>query len=118
MIRIKRASEPPEANDGARLLVDRLWPRGVRKKDAGLTAWAKDAGPSDALRTWFGHDPERWDEFRTRYREELDVHPAAWRPILELAKAGPVTLVYAAKDSRRNNAAVLKEYLEERLPAA
>jgi uncharacterized protein YeaO (DUF488 family) len=114
MIRIKRAYDAAQPQDGARYLVDRLWPRGRRKEDLDLVAWPKEVAPSDNLRKWFGHDPQKWGEFRRLYFSELDQNPAAWRSILERAREGRVTLVYAAKDEEHNNAVALKEYLETR----
>jgi uncharacterized protein YeaO (DUF488 family) len=96
---------------GRRFLVDRVWPRGVRKEDLGLEAWLKDLAPSTELRRWFGHDPGRWEEFRRRYTAELAAHPDAWRPLLEAARGGDVVLLFAAKDADRNNAVVLRDHL-------
>ncbi|HEU5068859.1 MAG TPA: DUF488 domain-containing protein [Verrucomicrobiae bacterium] len=115
MIRTKRAYEPPAKADGRRFLVDRLWPRGVKKEALRLTAWIKDAAPSKELRQWFNHDPAKWKEFQRRYRIELDGQPAAWRPLLDAAKSGDVTLLFGAHDLEHNNAAVLKIYLEGKL---
>jgi uncharacterized protein YeaO (DUF488 family) len=112
-IQIKRAYAAPAAGDGRRVLVDRLWPRGVSKADARLDDWMKDVAPSDALRRWFGHKPERWDEFRRRYRKELDGNPAV-ETLRQLAAEGPLTLVYGAKDEIHNDAVVLAERLAER----
>jgi uncharacterized protein YeaO (DUF488 family) len=99
----------------AGFLVDRLWPRGVRKADLPGVVWLKDVGPSSALRQWFGHDPARWDEFRRRYAAELDDAPDAWRPLAEAAAAGDVTLLYGARDPEHNNAVALREYQVRRL---
>ena len=96
---------------GRRFLVDRLWPRGVAKSDLHLDGWLKDAGPSDELRRWFGHDPQRWDEFRVRYTAELDARPEAWQPLLEAAREGDITLLYGAKDTEHNQAVVLRDHL-------
>nr|MBI3613249.1 DUF488 domain-containing protein [Nitrospirota bacterium] len=115
MIRIKRIYGPPSMNDGARFLVDRLWPRGVSKDAVREDRWLKEVAPSDALRRWFAHDPTKWDAFRLRYAEELDAKPETWAPLLRAAKEGPLTLLFAAKDEQANNAAALKEYLETRL---
>lgn len=101
--------------DGTVFLVDGLWPRGVKKDRLGLTDWLRDVAPSRELRTWFGHDPARWEEFRRRYRTELDAKPDALRPIFDAVRAGPVTLVYGARDTEHNNAIVLREYVDERL---
>lgn len=116
-IRIKRIYEPPQASDGARVLVDRLWPRGVRKAEAALELWLKDVAPSPALRRWFGHDPARWEEFERRYRAELAARADAIEPLRELARAGPLTLLYGARDDLHNHAVVLLEYLKEHLKA-
>jgi uncharacterized protein YeaO (DUF488 family) len=113
MIRLKRVYDPPEPADGARYLVERLWPRGMKKERAALTAWLKEVSPSPELRKWYSHDPEKWPEFQKRYREELK--DEAHRPVLEelrqAAHKGPVTLVYAAHDEERNSATVLKQVL-------
>lgn len=112
--RLKRAYEAPEASDGARFLVERLWPRGVPKERLQLTAWLKDVAPSPDLRRWYGHQIARWDEFQRRYCAELAANEAAWAPLLAAARQGPVTLVYAARDTQHNSACVLKQFLEER----
>ncbi|MCI0408368.1 MAG: DUF488 family protein [Acidobacteria bacterium] len=117
-IRVKRVYEPAQRGDGRRFLVDRLWPRGIKRERLTLDAWVKEVAPSDSLRRWFAHDPHRWDEFRRRYAAELDRRPEAWGPILEAARRGTVTLVYSARDSRRNNAVALKGYLEKKLKKA
>ncbi|HXF08964.1 MAG TPA: DUF488 domain-containing protein [Candidatus Acidoferrales bacterium] len=116
-IRIKRVYEPPRSGDGARVLVDRLWPRGLRKEAAALTVWHKDVAPSPTLRRWFGHDPARWQAFRARYRAELDANAEALAPLRELARAGPLTLLYGARDDVHNHTVVLAEYLREHLEA-
>ncbi len=116
-ILIKRAYEPPTNGDGYRVLIDRLWPRGVRKDAARIDVWAKDLAPSTELRAWFGHDPVRWDEFRRRYARELRV-PAAAALLDDLtrrARRGTVTLVYAAKDAEHSNAAALQDTIARRL---
>jgi uncharacterized protein YeaO (DUF488 family) len=115
MITIKRVYESFDARDGTRLLVERLWPRGMRKESLRLDGWLKDVAPSDDLRRWFGHDPAKWDEFRRRYAAELDHQPAAWQPILEAVQRGDVTLLYSAHDTEHNNAVALKAYLEQQL---
>lgn len=107
---IKRVYEPPMPKDGRRILVDRLWPRGLKKSDAALDHWFKEVGPSTALRQWFGHRPERWPEFRRRYRAELAKNPAL-EELRALVKRRRVTLLYGAKDSAHNQAVVLAEYL-------
>jgi uncharacterized protein YeaO (DUF488 family) len=115
MIRCRRAYEPPAPEDGCRVLVDRIWPRGQSRQDLGLDEWRKEAAPSNGLRRWFGHDPARWDEFRRRYFAELDAKPASWRPILDSARTGTVTLVYGARDETHNQAVALQEYLQRQL---
>ena len=117
-LEVKRIYEPPSPDDGARILVDRLWPRGVSKEAAGLTLWLKEIAPSAELRQWFGHDPARWDEFRQRYRAELDANPAAVERLRGFLKAGGVTLLYAARDTRHNHAPVLAEYLRDHMGKA
>lgn len=112
MIAIKRAYEAASKADGARFLVDRLWPRGVKKEDLAIKAWVKDAAPSNELRQWYHHDVDQWDEFRRRYFAELKENPEAWEPLLEAAREGTVTLVYSAKNEDHNNAVALKEFLE------
>ncbi|MBV9873153.1 MAG: DUF488 domain-containing protein [Verrucomicrobia bacterium] len=115
MIRIKRAYDPPAEQDGTRFLVDRLWPRGIKKEALRLAAWCKEVAPSNELRRWFSHDPDKWKEFQRRYRAELNAHGTAWQPLLDAAKQGDVTLIYSAHDTEHNDARVLKTYLEERL---
>ncbi len=110
-VKLKRAYEKPAASDGTRVLIDRLWPRGVRKDDAALDLWLKELGPSTELRQWFGHDPARWDEFRARYRAELAGKPALMAQLLGLAREGVLTLVYAARDEQHNDAVVLRELI-------
>ncbi|HYW04148.1 MAG TPA: DUF488 family protein [Gammaproteobacteria bacterium] len=117
-IRIKRVYEPPDPGDGCRVLVDRLWPRGLRKADAAIDAWLRDLAPSRELRKWFGHAPERWPEFRERYLAELRRGPGIPDWLLERARAGPVTLLFAAREAERNNASVLREHLAGRLREA
>ncbi|HTV09945.1 MAG TPA: DUF488 domain-containing protein [Candidatus Aquilonibacter sp.] len=116
MIAIKRAYDPPQRGDGARILVDRLWPRGVSKEALAAEMWLKEVAPSDKLRKWFAHDVDRWHEFQQRYLAELKENPEAWQPIVERARHGNVTLLYAAKDSGHNNAVVLQHFLERHLP--
>ena len=112
MIKVKRVYRPVASSDGARFLVDRIWPRGVQKSALQLQAWLKDVAPSTSLRRWFGHDPKRWEEFRKRYFRELLANPAALEPIVTAAKRGHVTLLYSAHDSEHNNAVALKDYIE------
>ncbi len=110
-VRLKRAYEPPSAGDGVRVLVDRLWPRGLRKADAAIDRWPKELAPSSELRRWFGHDPSRWDEFRRRYRSELSAHADLLNELRAMARTGPLTLVYAARDEQHNDAVVLRDVL-------
>ncbi len=109
---LKRVYEPAVKEDGARFLVERLWPRGVSKDSAKLNCWLKEVAPSAALRKWYGHDPKRWGEFRLRYLEELSRAPENQAPIREAARKGNVTLVFAAKNPEISSAGVLKEFLE------
>lgn len=110
-IRVRRVYDPLMPDDGARVLVDRLWPRGVSKEHAHLTLWLKEVAPSTALRNWFDHDPAKWDEFRTRYLAELDTNSSVVSQIAALAEQGPVTLLYGARDTQHNEAVVLAAYL-------
>lgn len=115
----KRIYEPSEPGDGCRVLVDGIWPRGVRKADAAIDHWLKDVAPSKALRQWFGHDPKRFAEFRRRYRAELDNNRDAVNELIELARDNnTVTLIYAARDNEHNNAVVLAEYLQQQLESS
>jgi uncharacterized protein YeaO (DUF488 family) len=117
MVTIKRAYEAPSRNDGTRILVDRLWPRGLKKEDAYIEKWMRALGPSDELRRFFDHDPERWREFHKRYLKELKQAEA--RPLLQelldIARKGKLTLVYSARDEKHNQAVVLKELLDSQL---
>ncbi|HJU17567.1 MAG TPA: DUF488 domain-containing protein [Stellaceae bacterium] len=113
-IRLKRAYEPPAASDGTRVLVDRLWPRGVPKAEAAIDHWFRDLAPSTELRRWFHHDPALWDEFQRRYRSELVHHSEPLDELLRLAHAGPLTLVYGARDEQHNDAVVLRQVLLDR----
>jgi uncharacterized protein YeaO (DUF488 family) len=117
-IRIKRAYDPPSQDDGTRILVDRLWPRGLRKDDARIDLWLREIAPSDDLRKWFNHDPEKWGLFRKRFFTELDKQPDAIDEIKKTARKGPMTLVYGAREERFNNAVALKEYLVTRMTAS
>jgi len=103
------------AGEGTRVLVDRLWPRGMKKEDAPFQLWIKDVAPSNTLRQWFGHAPERWPEFRKQYETELSANLSALQPLLDIARQGPLTLLYAAHDETHNNAVVLAEYLQHLL---
>ena len=115
MLKLKRAYERASREDGRRILVERLWPRGIRKASLQLDAWLKEVAPTAALRQWFSHDPKKWDEFQRRYRAELEQHPEVCDPILKAARRGTVTLVYSSHDSEHNNAVALRDYLERRL---
>ncbi|HEU4647954.1 MAG TPA: DUF488 domain-containing protein [Gemmatimonadales bacterium] len=115
MIQVKRVYDEPARSDGLRVLVDRLWPRGVRKTALRYDLWQKEAAPSPELRRWFAHDPEKWAEFRRRYRRELEAHPDVLKPLLDAAAHGNLTLLYAARDRDHNEALVIKEYLERAL---
>ena len=115
MLKTKRAYESAEAGDGTRFLVDRLWPRGIRKEKLEMKAWLKEVAPSAALRKWFAHDPAKWEEFQKRYRAELESRPDAWQPLLEAAEEGDVTLLYCARDTEHNSAILLKSFLEEQM---
>jgi uncharacterized protein YeaO (DUF488 family) len=114
-VQTKRVYEDPDPADGARVLVDRLWPRGVSKADADLDVWLRDVAPSTELREWYDHDVERWPEFRERYRGELRERDDAVEELLAYADDGTLTLLYAATDREHNNAVVLREFLAERL---
>ncbi len=113
MIRVKRAYDLPASGDGARILVDRLWPRGIKKEELKIDAWLKEVAPSDELRKWFGHDPEKWEQFRQCYTAELKDKNEILEPIRKAAQGGTVTLVYSAKDTEHNQAVALKDYLEK-----
>ena len=110
-VRVKRAYEPPEPADGYRVLIDRIWPRGVSKEDARLDEWARDLAPSSELRRWFSHDPAKFDQFRRRYRDELADHEDKLRQLRRRARRGTITLVYSARDTEHNDAVVLAELL-------
>ena len=112
-IALKRAYEAPSRRDGYRILVERLWPRGLSKDKAKIDHWLKGISPSPDLRKWYGHDPKKWPEFQKRYRKELDQNADALEELRALCAQGPVTFVYAAKDEARNSARVLKAYLEQ-----
>ena len=112
-VRLKRVYEPPETEDGYRILVERLWPRGISKEHAKVDLWVKDAGASSGLRTWFGHDPAKWEEFREKYFEEIRSRPAVIRQLREAIHSHEkVTFLFAANDTEHNNALALKEFLE------
>jgi uncharacterized protein YeaO (DUF488 family) len=118
MLRLKRAYEKPSASDGERVLVERLWPRGVTKARAALDLWLKDVAPSPELRKWFGHDPARWKQFERRYWQELRARGESVDLLSRKARRGTVTLVYAARDQRHNGAVALKEFLEHQKDSA
>lgn len=113
-IRLKRAYQAPHDDDGCRILVDRIWPRGIRKADLAVDHWLKELAPSAGLRKWFGHREDRWPEFQRKYCEELDGRPEEIARLRQLLDSGPVTLVYAAKDEQHNNAVALRDYLDDR----
>lgn len=115
MIQLKRAYDAPDDSDGVRFLVERLWPRGVKKSSLSIAAWLKEAAPSTGLRVWFNHDPARWREFQLRYFAELESRPDAWRELIEAAREGTVTLIYSSHDTEHNNALALKEFLTVKL---
>jgi uncharacterized protein YeaO (DUF488 family) len=110
-VKLKRAYDPPSRDDGTRILVDRLWPRGVSKEHAAIDQWMKEIAPSTALRKWFGHDPARWNEFRRRYAKEVSDRPELLEQLRALARQGPVTLVYAARDTEHNDAVELRDLI-------
>jgi uncharacterized protein YeaO (DUF488 family) len=118
MILLKRAYDGAGPEDGKRFLVERLWPRGIKKSDLPLEGWLKDVAPSTELRKWFSHDPAKWSDFRRRYRAELQHNPKGWNPLLDAARKGTITLVFSSHDVEHNNAVVLKEFLESRLGEA
>ncbi|MEW6002681.1 MAG: DUF488 domain-containing protein [Nitrospirota bacterium] len=112
MVKIKRVYDPVSSDDGRRILVDRLWPRGIKKDEAKIDEWLKDIAPSDGLRKWFSHDPSKWQEFKNRYKKELKEKLDLLGKLKNEAKKGTVTLLFAAKDAEHNNAVVLKEMVE------
>lgn len=114
MIQIKRVYKPSARDDGARFLVERLWPRGMKKEALKMDGWMKEIAPTDALRRWFDHDPAKWVEFQKRYRAELAKHVTVCQPLLAAAKHRNVTLLYSAHDTEHNNAVVLRDYLDKR----
>lgn len=115
MIQVKRVYDPAEKTDGTRFLVDRLWPRGMKKESLKMADWPKEIAPSNALRRWFNHDPTKWKEFQRRYRAELAGEREMWQPLLNAAREGDVTLLFSAHDVEHNNAVVLKSFLDKRL---
>lgn len=112
---IKRVYEPASRRDGMRILVDRIWPRGLRKESASLDLWLKEIAPSTELRKWYGHEPERWPEFQRRYKQELADHEAELNQLLDLARKRHVTLLYAAHDGERSNAQVLQQVISKKI---
>lgn len=114
MIKLKRAYEPAASSDGKRFLVERLWPRGIKKTALHINDWLKDIAPSTTLRQWFKHDPKKWDEFQRRYRHELNANPDGLRPLRDAAGRGTITLIYSSHDSEHNNAVALKRYLQDK----
>jgi uncharacterized protein YeaO (DUF488 family) len=115
MIKLKRVYEPASPDDGVRILVERLWPRGIKKDALKVDAWLKDVAPSDGLRRWFGHEPKKWNGFLDRYFAELDANPQTWESVAKAAGRGRVTLIYSSRDTEHNNAVALKDYLEDKL---
>jgi uncharacterized protein YeaO (DUF488 family) len=113
-VRLKRVYDQPGDQDGTRVLVDRLWPRGIKKGNAAVDLWLKDIAPSNELRRWFSHEPTKWPEFKKRYFEELEGKGDALQKMVELASRGKVTLLYSSKEEKFNNAVALKEYIEEK----
>jgi uncharacterized protein YeaO (DUF488 family) len=113
MIHVKRVYDPEAKTDGCRFLVERLWPRGIKKENLKIDAWLKDVAPSTELRKWFNHDPAKWKEFQRRYFAELKRNAEAWAPIVAAAKKGEVTLLYSSHDAEHNNVAALKSFLEK-----
>ncbi|MGH9557653.1 MAG: DUF488 domain-containing protein [Bryobacteraceae bacterium] len=114
MIKLKRVYEEEASGDGVRYLIERLWPRGIKKESLHIDGWLKEAGPSTELRKWFNHDPEKWNEFRRRYFAELNREPEVWSPIRDAMLKGAVTLLYSSHDTEHNNAVALKEYVERK----
>ena len=115
MIRIQRVYDPPEKANTVRFLVDRMWPRGIKKEGLSIDGWTRDAAPSSVLRKWFNHDPVKWKVFQKLYRAELDSNPDGWKPILIAAKKDDVTLLFSSRETEHNNAVVLKKYLEDNI---
>jgi uncharacterized protein YeaO (DUF488 family) len=115
VIKLKRVYDPASRDDGVRFLVERLWPRGVKKTQLKLDDWLKDVAPSPALRKWFGHDPKKWPQFQRQYFSELKAHEQSLERLLVAARRGPVTLVFSSRDTEHNNAVALRRYLERRL---
>ena len=114
MISVHRIYDRDTIPPGERYLVDRLWPRGIRKEDLNLAAWLKDLAPTNELRTWYSHDPAKWPEFQKRYFAELDAGPETWEPLLNAARRADIVLLYSSKETELNNAVALKAYLESK----
>lgn len=117
LILLSRVYDHDADEGGPVFLVERLWPRGIRRADVVMTEWLKDVAPSTELRKWFGHSPERWEEFRRRYKADLDARPQAWQPLLDAARSTNITLLYTSRDREHNNAVVLRDYLTHKLTA-
>lgn len=115
MIHVKRVYAKSTPGAGQKFLIDRLWPRGIKRTDLQCDAWFKDVAPSTELRNWYHREPDKWEEFRNRYFAELDAKPESWRPLLEAAAKGTITLLYSSRETEHNNATALKEYLERKL---
>lgn len=115
MIKLKRVYEPAAPDDGVRILVERLWPRGIKKNALKLDTWLKDVAPSDGLRRWFGHEPKKWNGFQDRYCAELDANPQVWESVAKAARRGRVTLIYSSRDTEHNNAVALRNYLQDKM---
>jgi len=115
MIKLKRVYEPASPDDGVRILVERLWPRGIKKDALKLDTWLKEVAPSDGLRRWFGHEPKKWNGFRDRYFAELDANPQTWESVAKAVRRGRVTLIYSSRDTEHNNAVALRNYLEDKM---
>jgi uncharacterized protein YeaO (DUF488 family) len=118
MVKIKRVYEPPARDDGKRILIDRLWPRGLKKEDSRIDQWMKEVAPSNELRKWFNHDPDKWTEFKKRFFAELQGRRGKVEEIVNLARKGTVTLLFGSKEERFNNAVALKEYIEVEIHVA
>ena len=114
-IKLKRVYDPPSRSDGTRILVERLWPRGIKKENLVLDAWMKDVAPSTELRKWFSHDPAKWNQFQVKYMSELDANQEALQPLLRTIHEGTVTLLFSSHDTQHNNAVCLKSYLENKI---
>jgi uncharacterized protein YeaO (DUF488 family) len=117
MIQLQRAYDADNSSAGPRFLVERLWPRGVKKSSLKIDDWLKEVAPSTKLRKWFSHDPAKWEEFRRRYFAELNAHPDVWHPLLAAARHGTLTLIYSSHDTEHNNAVALQEFLRDHLHA-